>query len=113
MVAVAQGPASTALKTWAQRLCGELFPLQQAYEPAVILNQAEDRSKLEQLVGANSGVFADLQTGLAIVGPLIASAVAAFLPYRPFGRRACRGVGWAARRGPISLLWCYGPFPNK
>ena len=73
LVAVAYGPASTALKTWAQRLCGELFPLQEADEPAVILNQAEDRSKLEQLVGADRSVFADLQTGLAVLGPLIAS----------------------------------------
>lgn len=81
LVAVAYGPASTALQNWAQRLCGELFPLQEADEPAVILNQAEDRSKLEQLLGADRSVVADLQTGLAILGPLIASAAAAFLPH--------------------------------
>jgi hypothetical protein len=81
LVAVAYGPASTALKTWAQRLCGELFPLQEADEPAVILKRSEDRSKLELLVGADRSVFADLQTGLAILGPLIASAATAFLPH--------------------------------
>jgi hypothetical protein len=81
LVAVAYGPASTALKTWAQRLCDELFPLQEADTAAVILNQAEDRSKLGQFLGADRSVVADLQTGLAILGPLIASAAAAFLPH--------------------------------
>ena len=81
LVALAYGPASTALKTQAQRLCDELFPLHQADEAAAILNQAEDRNKLEQLLGVDRSVVADLQTGLAILGPLIASAAAAFLPH--------------------------------
>jgi hypothetical protein len=81
LVAVAYGPASVALKTWAQRLCDELFQLDEADEAAVILTQVEDRSKLEQLLGADRGVPADLQAGLVILGPLIASAAAAFLPH--------------------------------
>jgi hypothetical protein len=40
---------------------------------------AKDRHKLEQLLGVDRGVFADLQTGLAILGPLLASAATAFL----------------------------------
>ena len=43
--------------------------------------RSEDRGKLELLVGADRSVFADLQTGLAILGPLIASATTAFLPH--------------------------------
>ena len=78
---MAYGPASTALTTWAQRLCNELFPLDDADKAAIILNQAEDRSKLGQLLGADHSVAADLQTGLAILGPLIASAASAFLPH--------------------------------
>jgi hypothetical protein len=81
LVAVAYAPASAALTTWAQRLCDELFPLHEADKAAVILNQAEDRSKLEQLLGVDRSILADLQTGLAILGPLIASAAAAFLPH--------------------------------
>jgi len=81
LVAVAYGPASTALTTWAQRLCDDLFPLDEADKAAVILNQAEDRSKLGQLLGADRSIVADLQTGLAILGPLIASAATAFLPH--------------------------------
>ena len=81
LVAAAYAPASTALKTWAQCLCDELFPLGEADKAAAILNQAEDRSKLEQLLGADRSVVADLQTGLVILGPLIASAATAFLPH--------------------------------
>lgn len=81
LVAVAYGPASTALTTWAQRLCDELFPLGVAGKAADILNQAQDRSKLEHLLGADRSVVADLQTGLAILGPLLASAATAFLPH--------------------------------
>lgn len=81
LVALAYAPASTALKTQAQRLCDELFPLHEADEAAAILNQVQDRNKLEQLLGVDRSVAADLQTGLAILGPLIASAAAAFLPH--------------------------------
>ena len=56
-------------------------PLYQAVDAAAILKQAEDRSKLEQLLGVDRSTVADLQTGLAILGPLIASAAAAFLPH--------------------------------
>jgi hypothetical protein len=45
------------------------------------LSRAEDRNKLEQLLGVDRSIAADLQTGLAILGPLIASAAAAFLPH--------------------------------
>lgn len=81
LVAAAYGPASTALKTWAQRLCDELFPLHEADTAAVVLNQAEGRSKLGRLLGADRSVTADLQAGLAVLGPLIASAATAFLPH--------------------------------
>jgi hypothetical protein len=81
LVAVAYAPASAALNTWAQRLCDELFPLGEADTAAVILKQAEDHGKLEQLLGADRGVAAGLQAGMVILGPLIASAAAAFLPH--------------------------------
>ena len=81
LVALAYGPASTALKNRGQRLCDELFPLHEADAAAAILSRAEDRNKLEQLLGVDRSVAADLQTGLAILSPLIASAAAAFLPH--------------------------------
>jgi hypothetical protein len=81
IVALAYGPASTALKARALRLCDELFPLYETDEAAAILNQAEYRNKLEQFLGVDRSIVADLQTGLAILSPLIASAAAAFLPH--------------------------------
>jgi hypothetical protein len=72
-------PGAAALQRRGQRLCDELFPLNEATEASAILSLAEDRNKLEQLLGADRGAFADLQTGLAILGPLLVSAAAAFL----------------------------------
>jgi hypothetical protein len=42
--------------------------------------QDAERQRLEQLLGVDRGVFAELQSGLVILGPLLASAAAAFLP---------------------------------
>jgi hypothetical protein len=79
LVALFYVPAATALQRRGQGLCDQLFPLDQAKEASTILSLAEDRHKLEQLLGMDRGVVADLQTGLAILGPLLASAAAAFL----------------------------------
>jgi len=79
LVALFYVPAASALQRRGQRLCDELFPLNEAAEASAILSVAEDRQKLEQLLGADRGVIADLQTGLIILGPLLASAAAAFL----------------------------------
>jgi hypothetical protein len=74
-------PAATALQHRGRGLCDELFPLAKADEASAILSVAEDRNKLGQLLGIDHGVVADLQTGLAILGPLLASAAATFLPH--------------------------------
>jgi hypothetical protein len=82
LVALFYVPAATALQRWGQRVCHDLFPLEDANEPAAILSLAENRQQLEQLLGVDHGVVADLQAGLAILGPLLASAAAAFLSPR-------------------------------
>jgi hypothetical protein len=79
LVALFYVPAATALQHRGQELRDALFPLAKADEPSTILSLAEDRQKLEQLLGMDRGVVADLQTGLTILGPLLASAAAAFL----------------------------------
>jgi hypothetical protein len=79
LVALFYVPAATAIQRRGQRLCDELFPLDEAEDASAILSLADDRHKLEQLLGVDRGVLADLQTGLAILGPLLASAAAAFL----------------------------------
>ncbi len=79
LVALFYVPAAAAIQRRGQRLCDELFPLDEAEEASAILSLAEGRHKLEKLLGVDRGVIADLQTGLAILGPLLASAAAAFL----------------------------------
>jgi hypothetical protein len=74
-------PAATAVQRRGRDLCDELFPLAKADEASAILSAAEDRNKLGQLLGIDHGVVADLQTGLAILGPLLASAAATYLPH--------------------------------
>lgn len=80
LVALVYGPASTALQTRGRRLCEELFPLRESNEAEVVLSRVGDRHKLEQFLGVDRGVAADLQTGLVILGPLLASTAATFLP---------------------------------
>jgi hypothetical protein len=80
LVAVFYVPAAGALERRGQSLSAELFPLNEANEASAILSLVENRNKLEQLLGVGHGVFVDLQTGLAILGPLLASAAAVFLP---------------------------------
>jgi len=79
LVALYYVPASTALQRRGQRLCDDLFPLAKANEAPAILAAAEDRHKLEQLLGADRSITAGMQTNLAIFGPLLISAVTALL----------------------------------
>jgi len=65
-------PAAGALDRRGQALSAELFPLNEADEASAVLSVAGNRNKLEQLLGVGNGAFADLQTGLAILGPLLA-----------------------------------------
>lgn len=83
LVAMTYTPTAAALRQRTYLLSAELFPLTDldAIEDApAILTQAENQQKLEQLLGADRSPLADLQTGLAILGPLLVSAAAAFIP---------------------------------
>ena len=70
LVGLAYLPSATA----------DLFPLRKAEEAAAVLRLAEERQRLEQLLGVDRSGFGELQSGLIILGPLLASAAAAFLP---------------------------------
>jgi hypothetical protein len=74
-------PAWAALRNRGLRLCDELLSLEGLTRAPEILSRAGDRQKLEQILGADRNVLADLQTGLAILAPLLASAAVAFLPH--------------------------------
>jgi len=70
-----------ALRDQGHRLCDELFPMECLDEASAILSRAGDRQKLEQILEVGSNVLADMQTGLVILTPLLASAAASFLPH--------------------------------
>jgi hypothetical protein len=79
LVALAYSPAAAALRATGQALCRAIVPLVGA--PAAELpSRVDNRHRLEQALGVDRGVFADLQSGLTILAPLIASAGAVFLP---------------------------------
>jgi hypothetical protein len=80
LVALAYVPARTALRLCATRLCEELFPIESLDDPAQILSAADSRQKVEQILGADRSIAADIQADFIILAPLLASAVAAFLP---------------------------------
>jgi hypothetical protein len=74
------GAAGAALRRHGRQLCDELFDLEEAADGATLLSMAEERQKLEQLLGLDRGLLAELQTGVIVLGPLLASAGAVFLP---------------------------------
>jgi hypothetical protein len=79
LVAVSYVPGWTALQRGGKRLCDELFPMDGLDEASAVLSMAGHRQSLEQALGVDRSVLSDLQTGLAIVAPLFASAAAALL----------------------------------
>ncbi|MEV4116664.1 hypothetical protein [Nonomuraea sp. NPDC049695] len=80
LVALAYVPARAALREASTRLCDDLLPLGDADDAATVLSRAEERAKLEQVLEIDHNLMTDLQTGLVILGPLLSSAAAAFLP---------------------------------
>jgi hypothetical protein len=81
LVALVYVPAWGALRHAGYELCDELFPMSHLAQPQAILSRSGDRQKLEQILGVDHSVLGDLQNGVAILAPLLASAAAVFLPH--------------------------------
>ena len=81
LVGVVYVPAWTAVQRRGQQLCLELFSLRDIKEGRAILYRVGERQKLEQALGLDRGILADLQGGMIILAPLLAAAAAAFLPH--------------------------------
>jgi len=79
VVGVAYAPANGALRAAARALCRAVVPFSEV-SPADLPGRTEDRRRLEQALGVDRGLFADLQSGVIVLAPLLASAAAAFLP---------------------------------
>jgi hypothetical protein len=81
VIGVVYGPAWTALQRRGQVLSDQMYPLRRLDQAAAVLRQATNRQALERMLGLDRGIISDLQGGLVILVPLLASAVAAFLPH--------------------------------
>jgi hypothetical protein len=79
ILAFTYAPAAGTLRERARALCRTVVPLTDV-RPAELPARVEDRHRLELALGVNGGVFADLQSGVIILGPLLASGAAGFLP---------------------------------
>ena len=79
VVGVMYVPASTTLRRRCALFVDRHFPLTDvALEDLV--DKAEERSKLEKLLGIDQTTFGELRSGLVIISPFVVSALAAIIP---------------------------------
>ena len=78
-IAIAYAPAAGALRTAARRLCRTTVPLA-GIEAGDLPARADERHRLEQALGVEHSPLADVQSGILVLSPLLASAVSLFLP---------------------------------
>jgi hypothetical protein len=81
LAGLAYVPAWAALRDRGLLLCDQELSLDSLSDLPKILSVADQRQKLEQILGADRNVVADLQSGVVILAPLLASAAVAFLPH--------------------------------
>ena len=78
-MALAYAPAAGAVRSAARDLCHTVVPLSGA-APTDLPARVAQRRELEQALGVDRGLLADLQSGVIVIAPLLASAAAVFLP---------------------------------
>ncbi|AVT28816.1 hypothetical protein C6361_04120 [Plantactinospora sp. BC1] len=79
LIALMHVPAATLLRRRCQVYIDEFSDI--AHVPkADLITAAEDRIKLEEILGVNRTTVSELQSGLVIVGPLVATTIAAVIP---------------------------------
>lgn len=79
LMAIAYVPAAGAVHAAARELSRALLPLA-GTAAADLPARLTQRRELDQAVGLDRGLLADLQSGVVVLAPLLASAAAAFLP---------------------------------
>jgi hypothetical protein len=79
IIAIAYAPAAGTLRTAARELCHMTVPLANV-EPRDLPARTEQRDRLEQALGVDRGLLADIQSGILVLSPLLASAASLLLP---------------------------------
>ncbi|WP_433061344.1 hypothetical protein [Dactylosporangium sp. CS-033363] len=79
VVGVMYVPASTTLRRRCALFVDRHFPLSEVPIEELV-DKADERSKLEKLLGIDQTTFGELRSGLVIVSPFVVSALAAVIP---------------------------------
>lgn len=79
VIAIAYAPAAGALRAASVRLCRATLPLA-GIEPSDLPARADARHQLEQALGVEHNPVTDIQSGILILGPVLASAFSLFIP---------------------------------
>jgi hypothetical protein len=79
VVGVMYVPASTTLRRRCALFVDRHFPLTDVPLDALV-DKADERGKLEKLLGIDQTTFGELRSGLVIVSPFVVSALAAVIP---------------------------------
>lgn len=87
LMALAYAPAAGAVRAAARDLCRALVPLTGTAAPNLPTRLAQ-RRELEQALGIDRGLLADLQSGVVVIAPLLASPARCSCP----GRETCQPV---------------------
>ncbi|GIG93205.1 hypothetical protein [Plantactinospora endophytica] len=79
LIALVHVPTATLLRRRCQVYVDEFSDIAHVAK-ADLIAAAEDRIKLEEILGVNRTTIGELQSGLLIVGPLVATTIAAVIP---------------------------------
>ncbi|MFC6016240.1 hypothetical protein ACFP2T_08525 [Plantactinospora solaniradicis] len=79
LIALMHVPAATLLRRRCQVYVDEFSDIAHVAK-ADLVAAAEDRIKMEEILGVNRTSLSELQSGLVIIGPLLATAIAAIIP---------------------------------
>lgn len=81
LVGLLYAPAIAAVRQQARKVRDDLFDLRHApHDAETVLDLAEQRHRMETLLGLTREASQDFQTGVVILGPLLSSAAALLLP---------------------------------
>jgi hypothetical protein len=78
VIGVVYALAAVPLRARGRELSAQMFGHAVDAEPKALLAQLEDRQKFEKLLGADAGLFSELQSNLFVLGPLVASGASTF-----------------------------------
>lgn len=74
VVGIFYAPAAAAIRASAERLIEATFAPATPANASELVGQLEQRAKLEQLIGVDRPLLAELQAAIPVLGPLLAGA---------------------------------------